>query len=85
MSFRPKFTDFGGRDAPACVPLRRMACGLREGGRQAAGEAPHTMPPAIHKTAVLTTHPRTIKAYPRPRGAPMPLPPHEKPGENHGR
>jgi hypothetical protein len=85
MSFRPKSTGFGGHGASACVPLRRKACGTCEGGRQAAGEAPHTMPPAIRKTAVLTKRPRTIGVYPRPRGAPMPLPHHEKPGEHHGR
>lgn len=70
-------------------PAWRRACKRRglatAGGPGRAASrrgAPHTMPPAIRKTAVLTKHPRVIEAYTRSPGAPMPLPPL---GENHGR
>ena len=56
------------------------------GWLQAVGEAPHTMPPAIRKTAVLTKRPRVIEAYPRSTDAPISHYPTERPlGENHGR
>ena len=51
-------------------PSLRRGDGLR---LQAVGGAPHTMPPAIRKTAVLTKRPRVIEAYTRSPGAPMHL------------
>jgi hypothetical protein len=36
---------------------------------------PHTMPPALRKTAVLTNRPCVIETYPSPPGAPMPQEP----------
>ena len=93
MSSRPKSTGFDCRGMPTGFAVRRMAC-TRRGITRAVGPGraaqavegtPHTMPPAIRKTAVLTKRPGLIEVYPRSPGAPMPLPHHEKPGEHHGR
>lgn len=93
MTLRPESIGFDCRGMPTGFSLRRMACARRGITRavgpgraaQAIGGAPHTMPPAIRKTAVLTKRPGVIEVYPRSPGAPMPLPHHEKPGEHHGR
>jgi hypothetical protein len=93
MTLRPEPIGFTCRGTLTGFPMRRMAC-LRRGvaraggpgkAAQAIGGAPHTMPPAIRKTAVLTKRPGVIEVYPRSPGAPMPLPHHAKPGDHHGR
>ena len=61
---------------PAWQRTCKRRCVTRAAGfgrLQAVGEAPHTMPPAIRKTAVLTKRPHVIEAYPRSPGAPMSL------------
>ena len=59
------------------IGFHQMPREVGESRLPAVGEAPHTMPPVIRKTAVSTKRRHVIEVYPRSAGAPMPLSHHE--------
>ncbi len=75
MTLSPMSIGLDRCGTPACLPLGRgLARAAGPGRAPSRRGAPHTMPPAIRKTAVLTKRPGVIEVYPRSAGAPMPLP-----------